>query len=68
MIEFSDDLLIHGIEGDIGSRMVGAVYETSMEWRYFYQYNVNDLAYFTLIAHKEPICFGPYTVICLSYV
>ena len=56
MIEFSDDLLIHGIETDIGSRTIKAVYRSGMEWAYSASYDVNDLAYFTLIAHKEPLC------------
>ena len=56
MIEFSDDLLIQGIEGDVGSRSVSIVYKGDMLWEYNYHYNVNDLAYFTLIAHKVPLC------------
>ena len=73
MIEFSDDLLIHGIRqtGNIGSTIVDAENVKGMDWEFNYNWAVNNLAYFTLIAHKEPLCgityatnplFSPYTI------
>ena len=56
MIEFSDDLIIHGIAGDVGSETVDAKLEKGMEWNLNYNYAANDLAYFTLISRKEPLC------------